>query len=340
MALWSYAMERLSAGDQHDPLLFQVVYNQNIPFVLLDQNGRVERSHMVSKEVVDDPEKRMKLIMAFSRQNHPITINSHIGRKYVLFYGNSALLNWLLLFPYIQVAVLITFTAFGFIAFRYNKQNEQNRVWIGLAKETAHQLGTPISSLMGWIDFLRSQEGIDPSATEEMSKDLTRLVKVADRFSKIGSETSLESGNLNEVVGGSVHYFKTRIPRRVELRYNGLATAPISAMMNVALFEWVVENLLKNALDALQGTGTIEVMVSEDERRNWAYVDVIDTGKGIAKGNWKKIFEPGFTTKTRGWGLGLSLSKRVIEEYHSGHIWVVNSELGKGTTIRIALRRS
>ena len=205
-----------------------------------------------------------------------------------------------------------------------------------LAKETAHQLGTPISSLLGWIEYLKTQH-IDPSVVEEMNKDLTRLMKVADRFSKIGSETVLSPANVNEVVGSSVMYFRTRIPRNVTLSYNGLAIAPVQAMINGALFEWVVENLLKNSLDALQGQGEIDVRISDD--LEWVYIDVKDTGKGIPKSNFKRIFEPGFTTKTRGWGLGLSLSRRIIEEYHKGRIYVVDSEPGRGTTIRIALKR-
>jgi signal transduction histidine kinase len=170
-----------------------------------------------------------------------------------------------------------------------------------------------------------------------MGKDLKRLVKVADRFGKIGSETSLTTTNLGEVVGDCVLYFRTRIPRKVTLTYNGLAIAPVMVRMNAALFEWVVENLLKNALDALQGVGEIDVAISSDDE--WAYIDVRDTGKGIVKSNWKKIFEPGFTTKTRGWGLGLSLSRRIIEEYHQGRIAVVDSEPGRGTTIRITLNQ-
>lgn len=204
-----------------------------------------------------------------------------------------------------------------------------------MAKETAHQLGTPISSLLGWLEYLRSQE-IDPSVVDEMQKDLTRLMKVADRFSKIGSETELSPANINEVVGNCVLYFRTRVPRNVSLTYNGLAMAPMEAMINSALFEWVVENLLKNALDALQGQGSIDVHISEKD--SWVYVDVKDTGKGIAKSNIKRIFDPGFTTKTRGWGLGLSLSKRIVEEYHNGKIGVLTSEVGKGTTIRIAVQ--
>jgi signal transduction histidine kinase len=223
-----------------------------------------------------------------------------------------------------------------FITFRSTKQDEQNRVWIGLAKETAHQLGTPTSSLLGWIEYLRAQ-GVDPEAVNEMQKDLTHLMKIVDRFSKIGAETTLAPANVNEVVGESVMYFRKRIPRNVTLDYNGLAIAPVQANLNVALFEWVVENLMKNALDALQGHGSIDVCIGSDEKRVW--IDVKDTGKGIAKNNWKRIFEPGFTTKTRGWGLGLSLSRRIIEEYHSGRIAVTDSEIGRGTTIRITLKR-
>lgn len=337
MALWSYAMERMGESTHNDPLIFQVVHNQNIPYLLLDESGRVEKYHLLPENVVNHPDKRMKLIMKLSRQNTPIEITTPRGYRYILFYGNSALLDWLILFPYVQLSVVAIFAFFAFVTFRTSKQDEQNRVWIGLAKETAHQLGTPISSLMGWLEYLRSQD-IDPAAIDEMSKDLTRLVKVADRFGKIGSETDLAKTNLGEVVGDCVLYFRTRIPKRVSLDYNGLAMAPVMVMMNAALFEWVVENLLKNALDALQGVGDISVTISESDE--WAHIDVKDTGKGIAKNNWKKIFEPGFTTKTRGWGLGLSLSKRIIEEYHGGHIAVIDSELGKGTTIRISVRKS
>jgi signal transduction histidine kinase len=175
-------------------------------------------------------------------------------------------------------------------------------------------------------------------AVDEMQKDLAHLMKIVDRFSKIGSEAPLSVESLNEVVGNSVMYFRKRIPRNVTLEYNGLAIEPVKAKLNVALFEWVVENLVKNALDALQGHGAVAVTIGEDSKYVW--VDVSDTGKGIPKSKWKRIFEPGYTTKTRGWGLGLSLSKRIIEEYHGGHIGVVESELGKGTTIRIAIRKS
>ena len=241
-----------------------------------------------------------------------------------------------MVFPVTQLIVIVICIGFSFLTIRASQEDEQNRVWIGMAKETAHQLGTPISSLLGWVEYLKTQN-IEPTVIEEMNKDLTRLMKVADRFSKIGSETVLSPANVNEVVGNSVMYFRTRVPRNVTLDYNGFAIAPVKAMMNTALFEWVVENLLKNALDALQGQGSIDVRISEDSE--CVYIDVRDTGKGIAKSNFKRIFEPGFTTKTRGWGLGLSLSKRIVEEYHNGRIFVVDSEIGKGTTIRITLKR-
>lgn len=337
MRLWSYAMERLGESSHNDPLVFQVVHNQKIPYVLVDEYMRVVKHHLVPNEAVNHPERMRKLLTKLARQNEPMEIITPRGESFTLFYGNSALLDWLIIFPYLQLSVVAIFVFFAFLTFRTSKQDEQNRVWIGLAKETAHQLGTPISSLMGWMEYLRSQD-IDPDAIKEMNSDLQRLVKVADRFGKIGSETSLTTTNLGEVVGECVLYFRSRIPKKVTLSYNGLAIAPIMVKMNAALFEWVVENLLKNALDALQGFGNIEVFISESD--DWAYIDVKDSGKGIAKSNWKKIFEPGYTTKTRGWGLGLSLSKRIVEEYHGGQIGVTESELGQGTTIRIAIRKS
>ncbi len=277
--------------------------------------------------------------------NKPIIVRYNFSnRYYTIWYGHSRFMAYvtespvstLIYFPYVQLLIIVIFAIFTYIAFSSTKQNEQNRVWVGLAKETAHQLGTPTSSLLGWLEYLRSQP-VDPVAVDEMGKDLSHLMKIVDRFSKIGSETMLTPTNINEVVGDTVMYFRKRIPRNVTLTYNGLATAPICASINSALFEWVIENLLKNALDALQGHGAIDVFIGENDTS--VYVEVRDTGKGIPKSNWKRIFVPGFTTKTRGWGLGLSLSRRIVEDYHSGRIAVVRSEPGKGTTIRVTLKR-
>lgn len=342
--LWAHAMERANRDALNDfmadPLLADIISShQNIPFIITDENLKALQWHMVPDEVIDHPDRLRRRIDRFTAENMPIRVgymwtNDHY---HIIFYGRSALLKSLYYFPYVQLLAITVFIMLGFIAFRSSKLDEQNRVWIGLAKETAHQLGTPTSSLLGWIEYLRSQE-IDPSVVEEMNKDLTHLMKIVDRFSKIGSETPLSPANINEVVGESVMYFRKRIPRNVTLDYNGLAIAPVQAEINAALFEWVVENLMKNSLDALQGHGAIEVRISSDDRS--VMVDVRDTGKGIAKSNWKRIFEPGFTTKTRGWGLGLSLSRRIVEDYHHGRIAVVDSEIGRGTTIRITLKRS
>lgn len=343
VALWAHAMERAggSGGEMmSDPMIDYIVdSHNNIPFVITDENLHILRAHLIDDEELSDPDRLREYLTELADQNPPIRIDYHwwAGDHYhLIFYGHSSLLKSLYWFPYIQLLAVIVFITLGFIAFRSTKRDEQNRVWIGLAKETAHQLGTPTSSLLGWIEYLKTQP-VDSSAVEEMQKDLTHLMKIVDRFSKIGSETPLTPANLNEVVGESVMYFRKRIPRNVTLDYNGLAMAPIRANINMALFEWVVENLMKNSLDALQGHGSIEVHVSQDEKH--VFVEVKDSGKGIAKANWKRIFEPGFTTKTRGWGLGLSLSRRIIEEYHEGRIAVVDSEIGKGTTIRITLKR-
>ena len=342
--LWARAMERVNRdamGDyMRDPLIANIINNRNnIPFIITDENLRVVSSHLVDDKIIENPERLRREIDRFTAENTPIVVrfwwtNDH---NHIIFYGKSGLLKSLYYFPFIQIFVIIAFGVMAFVAFSSAKQDEQNRVWIGLAKETAHQLGTPTSSLLGWMEYLRSQ-GIDPSAVDEMNKDITHLMKIVDRFSKIGSETPLTLASVNETVGESVMYFSKRIPRNVTLEYNGLATAPVYADMNTALFEWVVENLLKNALDALQGHGTIDVHLGSDDKKVW--VDVKDTGKGIPKNNWKRIFEPGFTTKTRGWGLGLSLSRRIVEEYHHGKIAVIESEIGNGTTIRITLKRA
>ena len=343
VALWAHAMERVNrdimGGAMEDPLVADIMSNgNNIPFIMTNENLEVINSHLIPDEIIDHPDRLRRRIDRFTEENTPIPIRYWWSDEHyhIIFYGRSALLKSLYYFPYIQILVVTVFILLGFIAVRSSKHDEQNRVWIGLAKETAHQLGTPTSSLLGWIEYLRSQQ-IDQSAVDEMQKDLAHLMKIVDRFSKIGSETTLAPANINEVVGESVMYFRKRIPRNVTLDYNGLAIAPVRANINAALFEWVVENLMKNSLDALQGHGALVVNISSDDK--YVMIDVRDTGKGIPKSNWKRIFEPGFTTKTRGWGHGLSLSRRIVEEYHQGRIAVVDSEIGKGTTIRITLKR-
>ena len=342
--LWAAAMERVNReamGDyMSDPLVSSIINNRNnIPFIITDESLRVVSYHLIPEEVIKDTEKLHTILDRMASHNTPIIVRFWwtAEHNHIIFYGRSTTLVMLYFFPFVQMIVIIAFVVLLFVAFRSSKQDEQNRVWIGLAKETAHQLGTPTSSLLGWIEYLKDQN-VDPMAVEEMEKDMSHLRKIVDRFSKIGSDTPLAIANVNEIVGDCVIYFRKRIPRNVTLDYNGFTTEIVYSMLNSALFEWVVENLLKNSLDALQGHGQISVRVWATESH--VMIDVTDTGKGIAKGNWKRIFEPGFTTKTRGWGLGLSLSRRVVEEYHRGKIAVVDSVMGKGTTIRITLKRA
>ncbi len=325
-------------------LFANLVRHTSVPFVITDEYLNIVVSNLPAN-ITSDQDSLRRTIERMADSNKPIIVRYNFSnRYYTIYYGHSRFMEYitespidsLIYFPYVQLLIILIFAIFTYIAFSSTKQNEQNRVWVGLAKETAHQLGTPTSSLLGWVEYLRSQP-VDQMAVDEMGKDLAHLMKIVDRFSKIGSETMLTASNINEVVGDTVMYFRKRIPRNVTLTYNGLAIAPIRAQINAALFEWVIENLLKNALDALQGHGSIDVFIGENDR--CVYVDVRDTGKGIPKSNWNKIFAPGFTTKTRGWGLGLSLSRRIVEEYHSGKIAVVKSEPGKGTTIRITLKR-
>ena len=344
--LWVAAMERVS-GDvvgnaMIDPLISHIVStHNNIPFIITDEDLNPVVSNRIEDEILADAELYRAKIDQLTEEYTPrvVAVKSRWqlnAKKYIIFYGQSQLLKALYYFPYVQILIVFIFLIFTYIALQSAKRDEQNQVWIGLAKETAHQLGTPISSLLGWVEYLRSQE-VDASVIDEMQKDLTHLTTIVDRFSKIGSETILSPNNVNEVVGATVMYFRKRIPRNVTLSYNGLAMAPVKANINVALFEWVIENLLKNSLDAMQGKGEIDVRMLSTEKS--VIIDVSDTGKGIAKGNWNRIFEPGFTTKTRGWGLGLSLSRRIVKDYHHGKIFVARSEMGQGTTFRIILKR-
>ena len=333
--LWVQSMIRYDDVG-YDKMVTEIVNERSsIPFIIMNERtNTVEESNLIDEKILNDPVKLDRKISKFEAAGHHIVVNFYYTNKHI-FYGRSRTLVFLTWFPIAQVIALGLLLWLWIFTFRSTKMSEQNRVWVGLAKETAHQLGTPTSSLLGWVEYLKTQP-VDQETVTEMEKDLAHLMKITDRFSKIGSDTTLEVTSINELVGEAVMYFRKRIPRNVELDYNGLAMAPVRARINPALFEWVIENLLKNALDALQGHGAIDVRLSRDERN--IYIDVTDTGRGIARANREKIFEPGFTTKTRGWGLGLSLSRRVIEEYHKGKIFVAESEVGKGTTMRVVIK--
>ncbi len=341
MELWVRTMEKLSRDVTvpGEPMALDMINaRQNIPFVVIDDRMNVISSHLVDEDVLNHPDKLRRKVNEFSSQNNPVVfVQMWSNRRFLLFYGSSELLQRLYYVPITQFFVTFIFFLLAMLVFRSAKQGEQDRVWVGLAKETAHQLGTPISSLMGWIEYLRDSEEVDQSTVDEMSRDLKQLMKVTDRFSKIGADTPLSPASVNEVVDGVVDYFRGRIPRAVSISYDGLSQAPSRAMINTILLEWVLENLLKNSLDALAGSGKITVSIRTTESD--VMIEVKDTGRGIPKSAWRKIFDPGYSTKTRGWGLGLSLSRRIVEEYHHGEIGVVESYIGEGTTMRIKLNR-
>ncbi len=291
-----------------------------------------------------------KKLNELKRTNEPIKIESEIvtdGKKIkqtkYIVYGESDLLKQLRWFPFFQLLVAFAFIGIVFIGFLVAQRSEQNKVWVGLAKETAHQLGTPVSSLMAWIELFKLREEENPKnqeMIEEMERDVLRLEKITERFSKIGSQPDLQPQNLKSVLDRSAGYITNRMTRTGNIHLEIHNELPQSSQLwiNPSLFDWVIENLLKNALDAIKSDeGTIRLEAGE-KGSNY-YIDVIDTGKGIPKGQFRKVFQPGFTTKKRGWGLGLSLSKRIIEQYHKGKIFVKQSELGKGTTFRIILPR-
>ncbi len=334
--LWVHSMVRLDYLG-HDDFIEDIFNERNsIPFIIMNtRTGRVEGYNLIDEHILQDPVLRQEKISRLMGINDYIEVTFRDGNNRLIFYGRSRTLAFLRWFPIVQVMALGLLLWLWIFTSRSTKMSEQNRVWVGLAKETAHQLGTPTSSLLGWVEYLKTQP-VDQETVAEMDKDLAHLMKIVDRFSKIGSDTPLEVTSINELVGETVMYFHKRIPKNVELDYNGLAIAPVRARVNPALFEWVIENLLKNAIDALQGHGRIDVRLWRDER--FVYIDVTDTGRGISRANREKIFEPGFTTKTRGWGLGLSLSRRVVEEYHKGKIFVADSEVGRGTTMRVAVK--
>jgi signal transduction histidine kinase len=269
-------------------------------------------------------------------ENPPIKVDLGDGLVNYVYYRNSVLLTKLKFYPYIQLGVILLFILVAYLAFSASRKAEQNQVWVGLSKETAHQLGTPISSLIGWVELLKEKHP-DKKLVGELEKDAGRLEQITERFSKIGSKPKLREENIIEALQDSVDYMVSRTSSQVSITLeakNNSLVVPV----NRSLFQWVVENLCKNAVDALEGSGSLNIEVNEMPRQ--VHIDFIDTGKGIQKNRQKTIFKPGYTTKQRGWGLGLSLAKRIIEIYHSGKIFVLQSEPGKGTTIRLTLNKS
>ncbi|TKG90111.1 HAMP domain-containing histidine kinase [Puteibacter caeruleilacunae] len=338
--MWAEATRMITQNDLSGvnlTFIYEIIQkNESIPLIVINQDGKItaHRNLQLEEPIID--ENLYKHLEKIRNQYPPIEYKVSETETHKVYYSDSALLIQLRYFPLIQVAVIFVFIIIAYLAFDSSRRAEQNQVWVGMAKETAHQLGTPISSLMAWVELIKLQEP-ESEIVKELDKDTTRLQKIADRFSKIGSTPRLEMENLDDLITNVVDYLKTRVSDKIEFKTHSFSPNPVFAPLNLSLFEWVIENICKNAIDAMNGDGQISLEVSSSN--DHYFLDITDNGKGIAKSKFKTIFKPGYTTKKRGWGLGLSLVKRIVENYHSGKIFVKWSELNKGTTFRIVLKK-
>ena len=309
--------------------------NKTIPVILCNEADSVLSFNNI--ELPEDHEKEFlqQKLYSLKGKNPPIIIDMEDGTYQYLYYDDSTNLKRLLAYPYAQLSVVSLFILIAFLALISTKKAEQNKVWVGLSKETAHQLGTPISSLIAWVEYLKTKN-VEPFLLTEMDKDVKRLQTIAERFSKIGSDPDPVPTNILDSIRVALDYMESRVSSKVKI-VTHLPSEPILVSMNDSLFAWVIENLTKNAVDAMEGHGTITL--SLEDKDNYVQIDLSDTGKGIPKSKFRTVFNPGYTTKKRGWGLGLSLVKRIIESFQEGKIFVKSSELGKGTTFRIRLKK-
>jgi len=337
MELWATAQKTLTTAQvgAELPLILEIFSaNTTIPLILTDENDSIISYNNVDKHNFEH--KSEHFLKRFKKQNDPIVIEYDTNKFQYLYYGNSPLLTKLTYYPFALLLIIFLFLALVVGYFRINKIATQNKLWVGMAKETAHQIGTPLSSLLGWIEIMRNEQN-EQQIANEIEKDVTRLQTIADRFSKIGSESVLEKKDIVTLTKTSFEYLKSRFSNRIEFSIS-LPNYPIYLPLNPILHDWTIENLIKNAIDASKGKGEIHIQV-EDEPK-YVKIKIKDNGKGIPKNEFQKIFEPGFTTKKRGWGLGLSLTKRIVEEYHNGKIKVLESEIQKGTIMQISFKHN
>jgi signal transduction histidine kinase len=339
MEVWAESLKTLLNADplQDDVELPRQVISNNktIPVILTEKNTIINTTN-IDENIVKDKTKLADFLDKLKKQNDPIIIRIGPGQVQYLYYGNSSLLNKLKYYPIALLLIIFLFGALVYNFYRSTKMATQNKLWAGMAKETAHQIGTPLSSLIGWLEIMKA-DNVDETTILEIEKDINRLQTITDRFSKIGSEPVLERLNIIEETEQSFDYLKSRFSKQVEFSFKA-PKKPIMVSLNPALHSWTIENLVKNAIDAMKGKGKISVVIENDN--NLVKILVADTGNGIPKNQFKRIFEPGFTTKKRGWGLGLSLTKRIVEEYHKGKIKVLQSEIGKGTTMHVSFKKT
>ncbi|WP_396177874.1 sensor histidine kinase [Flavobacterium sp.] len=305
--------------------------NKTIPFILTDHQNVIINNSNIEAAVSENPTQLKYLLNRFKKENEAIIMED--SAQY-LYYGNSSLLTKLKYYPLALVLIIVLFGIIVYNFYRSTKIGTQNKLWAGMAKETAHQIGTPLSSLIGWVEIMKA-DNVDETTVSEIEKDIARLQTITDRFSKIGSEPVLERMNIVKETEDSLFYLKARFSKQVNFSFSG-PDYPVLMSLNPGLHSWTIENLVKNAIDAMKGKGDLTVAIIDDNK--YIRIRVSDTGKGIPKKDFSRVFEPGFTTKKRGWGLGLSLTKRIVEEYHSGNVKVLASEIGKGTCIQMSFK--
>ena len=338
MEVWAQSMKTLLNADPETgdvELPRQIMSNnKTIPIILVENNQIINHTN-IDDYIATDKVLLQTFLEKLKKENEPIRIEAFPGKIQYLYYGNSSLLNKLKYYPIALLFIIFLFGAVVYNFYRSTKMATQNKLWAGMAKETAHQIGTPLSSLIGWLEIMKA-DNVDETTISEIEKDINRLQTITDRFSKIGSEPILELKNIIEETEQSFDYLKSRFSKQVEFSFKA-PQKPIMVSLNSALHSWTIENLVKNAIDAMKGKGKLSVEIVNET--NLVKILVSDTGNGIPKNQFKRVFEPGFTTKRRGWGLGLSLTKRIVEEYHKGKIKVSHSEIGKGTTIQVSFKK-
>ena len=339
MQNWALAQKKINSADPNAnvdvELPFQIIQEATIPIIVTEQDSIINTNN-IDADILKDKTKLYAYLQKLKNQNEPVVMEISDKQTHKLYYGNSSLLNKLKYYP---IALLLIIFLFGAVVYNYYRSTKiatQNKLWAGMAKETAHQIGTPLSSLIGWLEIMKADNVAEDTLTE-IEKDIHRLQSITDRFSKIGSDPVLELLNITEETERSYDYLKSRFSKQVIFSFEA-PKEPIMVALNSALHSWTIENIVKNAIDAMKGKGVLSILIINENK--FVKILVSDNGKGIQKKQFKRIFEPGFTTKKRGWGLGLSLTMRIVEEYHKGKIKVLNSEIGKGTTMQVSFKKN
>ena len=338
--IWANATKQTTDIDNLDEdisFVFEVInHNKTIPVILVDDAGSILYHKNFPPKKADNLDYLESQLQIMQESHEPIVFEYADGKHNKIYYKDSILLTRLKIFPYVILVVISLFIITGYFAFSTSRKSEQNKVWAGMARETAHQIGTPLSSLMGWVTLLQDQGGHE-EVVSEMNKDIFRLQMITERFSKIGSQPELKNQDVTSIVKRSFYYMKDRSSSKIDFKLE-VSEKTVFSSLNTQLFGWVIENIMRNAIDALQGKGEIKVAIKEHHKN--VIIDISDNGKGIKSTQLKTVFEPGYTTKLRGWGLGLSLVKRIVEDYHKGKVYILRSELGKGSTFRISLLKN